>query len=169
MKCTKVTEMLESIPKLEASGDIKTKDKLFREIINTVGSYIIEADVLRVAVVINSHIWIIEQETEFSHPDEVLSELEIHAANIVNTEFPEDEETSKHPVLNFISGVFNKLCSRNLPPIPELPKKAEPDEGSFAEVQTVNLNEDSRESNVEIKVDDKTISTDAIKELDKLF
>ena len=62
MTCELVNELPNGVVLLESKGTVKTKSKLFREIINKVSSYIIEADLVEVAVEINNHYWLLTQE-----------------------------------------------------------------------------------------------------------
>lgn len=146
MTCELINELPDNVVLLESRGTNKTKSKLFREIINKVSSYIIEADLVEVVVKINNHYWLLVQEEDFEHPDEVLSELEMYAANIVNTEFPEIEEKQEDSILHKIKSVINKFVSKDAPPIPELrPKLKSVEESGNLSVGIVDLDKEPTE------------------------
>ena len=169
MTCELVNELSDGVVLLESRGTIKTKSKLFREIINKVSSYIIEADLVEVAVEINNHYWLLTQEENFEHPDKVLSELEMYAAKIVNTEFPEIEEKHGDSILHKIKSAINKFVSKDAPPIPELhPKIKSAEESENLSVDIVDLDKEPTEAEVlekETSKDEGTIMVDAIRNL----
>ena len=172
MTCELVNELPKGVVLLESKGTVKTKSKLFREIINKVSSYIIEADLVEVAVEINNHYWLLTQEEDFEHPDKVLSELEMYAANIVNTEFPEIEEKNEESILHRIKSVINKFVSKDAPPIPELrPKLKSAEESENLSVDIVDLSKETTETGVSeqgLPKDEGSIMVDAIKNLTDL-
>lgn len=169
MTCELINELPDNVVLLESRGTNKTKSKLFREIINKVSSYIIEADLVEVVVKINNHYWLLVQEEDFEHPDEVLSELEMYAANIVNTEFPEIEEKCEESVLHKIKSVINKFVSKDAPPIPELrPKLKSVEESGSLGVDVVDLDKEPIEAGTSeqgLPKNEGAIMVDAIQNL----